>query len=390
MVIVSGIDHLAGDLLLLLDLAMAGQALVAAAEGRDRARALVLAGGRGATASGGRGCFSPGAALGAFGTGDGLGRHAGTADDACRASSSSAVAGRAAVTAGGASGLGGFRPSTGAAGRAMWFRLRTACAASVPTKPPRVAPAPAGRDGPPAGRGLRRARAAGARSGAGRRGRAGGCRREAPRRDGGGPRPRRGACARPPGGGARPPRACALRRPRAPAPRRPRARRGGGPRRPDAAVLLLAAAGIGERVGARVALLVGQRAQHDAGAGRCRTPGAGRGRPRALRPAQPDGGRGRSRGAAAWRRGRACCRGGRPGTTATTLHRLDHDRLRAAVGEALAHRALLDRTLQRQRLGRHVQRLVARVLRITHSAQILRVPRHAWVRRTPRRREEPV
>ena len=51
---------------------------------------------------------------------------------------------------------------------------------------------------------------------------------------GGGPRPRRGACARRPGGGARLPRACGLRQLHAPGPRRPRARRGGLPPRPAA------------------------------------------------------------------------------------------------------------------------------------------------------------
>ena len=51
---------------------------------------------------------------------------------------------------------------------------------------------------------------------------------------GGGPRPRRGACARRPGGGARLPRACGPRQLHGPWPRRPRARRGGHPLRPAA------------------------------------------------------------------------------------------------------------------------------------------------------------
>ncbi len=49
------------------------------------------------------------------------------------------------------------------------------------------------------------------------------------------------------------------------------------------------------------------------------------------------------------------------------LHLLDHDRLGAAVREALAHDALLDRTLQRKRLGRrHAQSLVTGVIAVIH------------------------
>ena len=116
----------------------------------------------------------------------------------------------------------------------MWLRL----GGRPPTVPPpergppkprtRTAPAPAGR-GPRSAAGRRRHRDGtcdGPRL-AGRSRVRGAVTARPLRQGGGGPRPRRGACARPPGGGARLPRACGLRRPRAPAPRRPRARRGG-------------------------------------------------------------------------------------------------------------------------------------------------------------------
>ncbi len=130
----------------------------------------------------------------------------------------------------------------------------------------------------------------------------------------------------------------------------------------DAAGFLLAALGVGEGGGAGVTLLLAQRPQHDAGGsalGRARR----RGCSRRHRPRRSGGNRlaGRSRGC-------------RRGTDDTTLHRLDHDLLRAAVGEALANRSLLDRTLQRQRLrGGSRLRLVARIVRIAHSVQTLRV-----------------
>ena len=132
------------------------------------------------------------------------------------------------------------------------------------------------------------------------------------------------------------------------------------------AVLLLATARIRQGVGAGIPFLVGEGAQHDAGAGRIRG--------RTAAPAatlRRDLGHSRSRGGRLWRR--SLVLDGSAGGDGATLDGLDHHRFRAAMGEALAHHALLDRALQRQRLGRHVESLVARVFRIIHSAQILRV-----------------
>ena len=78
-----GNDHLAGDLFLLLDLAMAGQTLVSAAERCHRAGALVLAGSRGGDRQAATALLFAGSGLGSLEHGRGLGRNAGTADDAC-------------------------------------------------------------------------------------------------------------------------------------------------------------------------------------------------------------------------------------------------------------------------------------------------------------------
>ena len=135
-----------------------------------------------------------------------------------------------------------------------------------------------------------------------------------------------------------------------------------------AAVLLFARARVGERAGARLALLLGQGAQDDAGLGR-RDAARGGGRPGARRD-----GRGAAGAAAArprrggGRRGRA--RGRLARSDDAALHLLDHHRLAAAVGKALAHRALLDRALQMQRRLRRrgAQSLVAAVVRFAHAS----------------------
>ena len=108
----------------------------------------------------------------------------------------------------------------------------------------------------------------------------------------------------------------------------------------------------GERMGARIALVIGQRAQHDSGCFR-------RGSSRSARSRR--GGRGfagrSGRGGRTPRRGSAIRRGGglRLGFARadTAFDLLDDDRLAAAVAETLAHHALLDAAaLERQRLGR--------------------------------------
>ena len=108
---------------------------------------------------------------------------------------------------------------------------------------------------------------------------------------------------------------------------------------------------VGQRAGARRTFVLGQRAQHHAGAAARRAGGAGRAqrgasarrRPGAAASAQPR----------APRLGRVA---GRRGASAL----LDHDRLGAAMAEALAHGARLDARLERQGLLRDAQRLVAR------------------------------
>src|SRR5215831_19308232 len=121
----------------------------------------------------------------------------------------------------------------------------------------------------------------------------------------------------------------------------------------DLALFGLAHAGIRQRVGARRALLLGERSQNHAGGLGCR--------PRRPCP-----------GAAAPCRGRRRCRrrglGLRFGFARpdhAPLHLLHHDRLGAAMAEALAHHTLLDAALrQRQGLGGgDLQRLVAGIFR---------------------------
>ena len=147
----------------------------------------------------------------------------------------------------------------------------------------------------------------------------------------------------------------------------------------DAALLGLADAGVGERVGPRVAFLVGEGAQHDAGRlgrrGRAQRRALHRGgagcrrlglpRRRALRDADRLGGLGFAR------RQRA------------TLHLLHDHRLAAAVAEALTHDSLLDAAFERQRLGRiDAQRLFAGILRFSHSSPS--PERDAWIQRFSR------
>ena len=123
---------------------------------------------------------------------------------------------------------------------------------------------------------------------------------------------------------------------------------------------------IGKCVGARVALVVSERAQHDAGGFRPGGRSGRRGRRYGRR--RP----GRSAGAL-WR-----CTAVRRGngfrfhlarTGDAALYLLDHDRLAATVTEALAHHALLNATaLQGQRLGwGNAQLLAAIFRRLSHS-----------------------
>ena len=193
-----------------------------------------------------------------------------------------------------------------------------------------------------------------------------------PRRGGGGPRPRRGACARPPGGGARPRRACAPRRPRARGGRAPRARCGGGPPPPGGGGPPPRGASNPEGAEAGVALRVAQGAQNHAGRGALRPRRGGRGRGCGRSGGRRRGGRlgARRKPRPAGARRARLPRRRRAGPWRATLHRLHDDRLGAAMREALAHGVLLHRALQAQRLGRHVQRLVARGLGvgIAHSA----------------------
>ncbi len=133
----------------------------------------------------------------------------------------------------------------------------------------------------------------------------------------------------------------------------------------DAAFLRLAHARVGERVGARVAFLVGEGAEHHAGR-------LGR-RGRAQRGALHCGGA--RRGGFGLPRGRAFRDADRLGSLGfarrrhATLHLLDDHCLAAAVAEALTHDSLLDAAFERQRLGRiDAQRLLAGVLRFSHSS----------------------
>jgi hypothetical protein len=106
------------------------------------------------------------------------------------------------------------------------------------------------------------------------------------------------------------------------------------------AIFLLAATRIGEGARTGVALLVRKSAQDHAGTRRVRGPA------RTLRTALL------SRCCGLRRRGSVLLLRSWTFVLASaladraTLHRLDHDRLRAAMGEALAHHALLDGSLQ--------------------------------------------
>ena len=138
-----------------------------------------------------------------------------------------------------------------------------------------------------------------------------------------------------------------------------------------AALVLLAAARLDQRHGAGVALVLGQRAQHDAARARGgATGGAGLLLRGAARP-EPDGvgagrsGAGRAAGAAgagaaaaggrrgaraARRRGAGACASGlpSPGPMTRRFTFSTTTALRAPVREALAYDALLHRTLQAQ------------------------------------------
>src|SRR5829696_8640060 len=132
------------------------------------------------------------------------------------------------------------------------------------------------------------------------------------------------------------------------------------------AILLLADAGVGEGVGARIALRIGQRAQHHAGRARRRR----RGGLRLRRGSRAGSGR-----TPRWRggSGRGGIRRVLPDRRAdTALLRLDDDRFRAAMREALPNRVLLGRPLQRQLRRREMERLLARGfgIRIAHSTHI--------------------
>ena len=131
-----------------------------------------------------------------------------------------------------------------------------------------------------------------------------------------------------------------------------------------AAVLLLARARVDERPGARLALLFGERAQHDAGLRRRRRAVGARGAPLAARPERAGFGRDDARVGGAARAAAAS-----PGSENAALDLLDDDRLAAPVRKTLAHGALLDGPLQVQsRLrGGCAQSLVAAVVRFTHA-----------------------
>ena len=124
-----------------------------------------------------------------------------------------------------------------------------------------------------------------------------------------------------------------------------------------AAIFLLASAGVDQRAGAGFALVIGEGAQHHA-------------RRATLRARLVLGGRRRGRRRGGGRRRRDGRLGLRLDLSARVpLDRLDHDRLGAAVGEALAHHAGLRRALlEVQRFRRsHGQGFVAAVLGFAHS-----------------------
>ncbi len=421
-----GDRHLAGQLLLLLDLPPAAHPLLAAAERGDGARALILAGG----GVGDRQTAAVAIAtrtLGGLGRGDDLERHAGTADDPLRlrlvlVDLGAAPGGRTRCGSTGRAGGGGGRGRLLGLrrGRRLGHEVQVAGLAVVRRQDLArlVGSRARGRRRRRAGGRGRRTRRGGNRTGAGRRraGRGNGltrrgagsrsrCRSSRHRSSSGG----RGSLCRRSGrhgggllhrsggrsGGSRLCGGLSFGGGRLAGSLLGRLRLGGGAgglllgaaaglgllRLPAgfglgggagrrsvliglAAGIGLAALGIGQGGGAGRAFLFAQRAQdHATGGGalrraRRRIAGTGGG-------AGGGGGSGRGRGVPGRRRG---------GGSDTALHRLDHDLLRTAMGEALAHHTLLDRALQRQRLtGSPLRRLVARVVRIAHPVRTLGV-----------------
>ena len=138
-----------------------------------------------------------------------------------------------------------------------------------------------------------------------------------------------------------------------------------------AAILLLLRAGVAQRPGARLALLVRQSRQDDAGLGR-----RWRGRLRRRGGGGPRGA-GKRRFRRTWRNRRRSVRRGRRRPHSrrglsrrqnAPLHLLDNDRLAAPMREALSHRALLNRALQVQsRLRRRGRHSLVAITRFTHA-----------------------
>ena len=122
-------------------------------------------------------------------------------------------------------------------------------------------------------------------------------------------------------------------------------------------------AGVGQRIEAGIALLLGERAQHDAGGDATAAPQVGRRGP--CRRGRGGGRRFRDR-SSLWGAGFVLPPGaGRPLTVSTTTaFERPCEKLSAT---------LLDRALQGQRLGRHMQRLVARCLVSVIPPRFLRV-----------------
>src|SRR5450755_4446993 len=118
--------------------------------------------------------------------------------------------------------------------------------------------------------------------------------------------------------------------------------------------------GVGERAGARRALVLGQGAQHHARIAARRRRRGGTGERRLGR---------RCLGDSRFQR-MAFCRGGVAADPALAAF-FDHHLLGAAVAEALANGARLDARLERQGLGRDTESLVARRFRINHTAVLI-------------------
>ncbi len=128
-----------------------------------------------------------------------------------------------------------------------------------------------------------------------------------------------------------------------------------------ATLFLFADLGVGERHRARAALVLGQGTQHHA---RTATRLLGR---RTRRRSLTHGRRCRL-GDGSFGGTRRCFRCGRRVTRKASLGSfLDHHRFGAAVAETLAHDAGLCARLQRQSFRTDAQRLVARILRFSHS-----------------------